>query len=75
MNQILKNQYYDFIHVRNYETFSIIDSIFNEIDTLLLINRGKNQKKIFLKLIEKLKFTENDLYQKMKQDIENGVLS
>ncbi len=73
MEQALKNQYYDLIENKDYDTLSLINSIFSEFDTLLLVNRGKNHKEEFLNLISVLEFTEETLYQKMKIDIENGV--
>ena len=51
----------------------MINSIFSEIDTLLLMNRGKNQIEKFLDIISVLEFTEEALYQKMKIDIESGA--
>lgn len=73
MKQELKNKYYDLIENKDYDTLSLINSIFSEIDTLLLMNRGKNQTEKFLNLISVLEFTEETLYNQMKQDIQNGV--
>ncbi|MCI9233603.1 MAG: hypothetical protein HFH08_03270 [Bacilli bacterium] len=73
MEQALKNQYYDLIENKDYDTLSLINSIFSEFDTLLLMNRGKNQTEKFLNLISVLEFTEETLYNQMKQDIQNGV--
>ncbi len=73
MKQELKNKYYDLIENKDYDTLSLINSIFSEIDTLLLMNRGKNQIEKFLDIISVLEFTEEALYQKMKIDIESGA--
>ena len=73
MKQELKNKYYDLIENKDYDTLSLINSIFSEIDTLLLMNRGKNQIEKFLDIISVLEFTEESLYQKMKIDIESGA--
>jgi hypothetical protein len=73
MEQALKNQYYDLIENKDYDTLALINSIFSEFDTLLLMNRGKNQTEKFLNLISVLEFTEETLYNQMKQDIQNGV--
>ena len=73
MKQELKNKYYNLIENKDYDTLSLINSIFSEFDTLLLMNRGKNQTEKFLNLISVLEFTEETLYNQMKQDIQNGV--
>lgn len=73
MEQALKNQYYDLIENKDYDTLSLINSIFSEFDTLLLMNHGKNQIEKFLNLISVLEFTEETLYNQMRQDIQNGV--
>ncbi len=75
MKQALKNKYYSFIKVSDYNTLSLINSIFTKIDTILLTERGKNHNQEFLDLISVLEFTEDILYEQMKQDILNGVLS
>lgn len=74
MKQTLKNQYYSFIRKSDYETLSMIQTIFEKIDTLLLIEKGKNCKEELLSIISALAFTEETLYQQMKSDIENGIL-
>lgn len=73
MKQELKNEYYSFIEVKDYDTLSLVNSIFSEIDTLLLTNRGKNQTEKLLDIISVLEFTEEMLYQRMKGDIEKGI--
>lgn len=75
MNQALKNKYNSFIKVTDYQTLELVNSIFREIDNLLLTEKGKNHQEKFLDLISVLEFTEDVLYEEIKKDILNGVLS
>lgn len=75
MKQALKNKYFSLIEVNDYPTLELVNSIFREIDTILLIEPGKNHIQEFLDLISVLEFTEEVLYNQMKVDIVNGVLS
>ncbi len=74
MEQELKNKYYELIETKDYETLSLINSIFTKIDTLILTERGRDKKEEFLELISVLEFTEEKLYQVMSEDIKNEVL-
>ena len=56
MKQELKNKYYNLIENKDYDTLSLINSIFSEIDTLLLMNRGKNQIENLPKILNKFGF-------------------
>lgn len=75
MEQALKNKYTRFIRVTDYQTLKLVNSIFREIDNLLLTEKGKNHQEKFLELIVALEIREEALYQEMKKDILNGVLS
>lgn len=72
MKQELKNQYYKLIQNNDFNSLKQINDIFNQIDTLLLIERGKNQKPELLNLISPLEATQKKLYEKLKMDIESG---
>lgn len=74
MKQELKNKYYELIESKDYETLSLLNSIFTKIDTLILTERGRDKKAEFLELISVLEFTEEKLYQVMFEDIKNEVL-
>lgn len=73
MKQELKNKYYELIETKDYETLSLINSIFTKIDTLVLTERGSDKRQKFLELISVLEFTEEKLYQVMCEDIKNEV--
>lgn len=73
MKQALKNKYYSFIKIADHDTLQLINSIFNEIDHLLLTEKGKDHQKTFLDLISVLEFMEEPLYKQLDEDIKNGV--
>lgn len=75
MEQALKNKYNSLIKITDYDTLKLVNSIFSKIDTILLLEPGKNHSQEFLELISVLEFTEDVLYQEMYNDITNGVLS
>ena len=74
MKQTTKNQYYQLLKNHDLKTLELIDSIFYEIDTLLLKNPGRNCKEELLIMIEEIKEIEETLYNKMKEDIKTGAL-
>ena len=74
MGQELKNKYYKLIEVEDGATLSLVDSIFTNIDTLLLTERGRDSNTELLDLISVLEFTEEKLFDVIKSDIESGVI-
>ncbi len=73
MKQELKNRYYSLIENNDYNTLSVINLIFNEIDTLLLVKRINTRNEL-LKLINVFKSRESKLYVELKNDIEKDLL-
>lgn len=73
MKQALKNKYYSLIKIADHDTLQLINSVFHEIDYLLLTEKGKNHQGTFLDLISVLEFMEEPLYKQLYEDIKNGV--